>query len=167
MKTWIPKNTTLVLRLLCSGIGFGSIPSVGHLKFVPTGIWGDDGVDLVIGTRSQVELLSAIVDQDFWFEDFKVPQYMALQLYMLHIPVHCHLYGTVIIFFGEGKAEWTHIHKSFLFPQSPLGGLLDCWYHYCIYLIFRGNPKMFSLLKLNDRIYLYSRVLGNIRAYQA
>jgi len=159
-------NTTLVQRLLWSSTGFGSIPSVGGLVFVPGGIWWNDDVEMLVGACCQVEHLPAIVDEEFWFDDLKVPQYIPLQLCMAHIPVQCYLYGMVSIFIGEVKAGWTHIHKLFLFPRSLLVGIFNCWCHHCIYLIICGNPMMIGVSKLNDCIYQYWRVLGNIWAYR-
>jgi hypothetical protein len=126
MEACNPNNDTLVSRILCSGSGFVYIPSVGGLKFVPAEVGGDDGVELVVGARCQVELLPDIVDEEFWFEDIKVPQCMPLQSCMLHIPVDCYPYGTVCIFIGEVNAGWTHLHKLFLLPRSPLVVFLDC-----------------------------------------
>ena len=167
MKACNPNNATLVSLLLCRGNGSGSIPSVSGLKFVPAGIWGDDFVDLLISACCQVELLRDIVDEEFLFQDLKVPQCMPLQSCMLHMSVHCYPDGTVFIFIGEDNAGWTHIHKLFLLPRSLLVGFLDCWCHHCIYLIFRGNPVMVGVSKLNHCVDQYWRVLGNIWAYRA
>jgi len=134
---------------------------------VPAGVWGDDGIDLLVEAHCQVERLPAIVDKEFWFEDLKVRQCMPLQSCMLHIPVHCYPYGTVFNFIGEVKAGCTNIHRLFLLPQSPLVGFVDCWCNRCSYMIFRGDPMMVGISKLNDRIYQYWRVLGNIWAYRA
>jgi len=139
--------------LECRGNSFGSIISVGGLKFVPTGVWRDDGVDLLVGPHCQVELLPATVYKEFWFEDLTVPRFMPLQLCMLNIPVHCYPYGTVFIFIEEVKAGWTRLHKLFLLPRSPLVGFLDRWCYHCVYLIIRGNAMMVGVSKLNDDIY--------------
>jgi len=137
------------------------------MKFVPADVWGKDGVDLLVGTRCQVKLLPAIVQEEFSIEDLIVPKCMPLKSYMLHIPVHCYRYVTVFIFIGEVKAARTHIHKLFLLPQSLLVGFLNCWWDHCIYVIFHGNPMMIGISKLNAQIYQYWRVLGNVWAYRA
>jgi len=93
---------------------------------VPAGISGDDGVALLIGTRCQVVLLPAILNDEFWFEDRKVSHCMPLQSCMQHTAALSYPYGTVFIFIGEVKAGLTHIHKLFLLPRSPLVGFLNC-----------------------------------------
>jgi hypothetical protein len=55
----------------------------------------------------------------------------------------------------------------FLLPQGPLVAFLECWCYHCIYVIFRGNPMMVGISQLNNCIYQYWTVLGNIWAYWA
>ena len=83
---------------------------------MPSGVSGDDSIDLFVVARCQVELVTAIVDQDFWFEDLKVPQCMHLLLSMLHIPVRCYQYSMGFIFIGEVNAGCTPVHMLFLLP---------------------------------------------------